>query len=280
MDAFHITFQSPRRVTFPRDRATVRTAVRTIVRVCGATLLVFHLSDTHVHVVVLSGRARAGRLAQALGRALASLFGAALPPAGIETIKDSGHLRSTFGYVLCNDERHGVVPDPWRENSNLPDLLGARLTAFDTVTATRDVLPRIDGEYLRELAGWSSVPAAANAPPPNVDHVRAHLTDAAAAIVAFPTLLSKRPEVVLARTAAAHVGASTGIPIGDLAGMLGLSPSALFRLRHNPPPGPAIRALETQLRMRAALPLPAEASFGEEASRPAWRGSGRSQRSS
>ncbi len=274
MDAFHITFQSPRRVTFPRDRPTVRAAVRTIVRVCGAALLVFHLSDTHVHVVVFAGRARAGRLAQALGRALASLFTASLPPAGIEAIKDGGHLRSTFGYVLCNDERHGVVPDPWRENSNLPDLLGARLTAFATVPATRDALPRITGEYLREIAGWSSVPPAPEADPLNVDHVRGHLADAAASIVAHRDLASKRPEVVLARTAAAHVGAAAGLPAGELAALLELTPSTLFRLRQNPAPGAAIRALETQLRMRAALPLPAEASFGEEPSRPAWRGSG------
>lgn len=276
MDAFHLTFQSPRRASFPRDRATVRAAVRTIVRVCGPALLVFHLSDTHVHVVVLVDRARAGRLAQALGRALAALFGGPLPSAGITIIDDGGHLRSTFAYVLCNDERHGIVPDPWRENSNLPDLLGARLTAFPTVAATRRVLPRIDGEYLRELAGWSALPAAQASAPLDVDHVRTHLTDATAAIVAHENLASMRPELVTARTAAVHVATSLGGLPGSLSTQLDVTPSTLRRLRHRDAPSTAIHALETQLRVRALVPLPSEGSFGEEAPRPAWTGSGRS----
>ncbi|GDX81701.1 hypothetical protein LBMAG42_35120 [Deltaproteobacteria bacterium] len=233
-------------------------------------MLVFHVSDTHVHVVVLVDRARAGRLAQALGLALASLFGAPLPPAGITTIEDGGHLRSTFAYVLCNDERHGVVPDPWRENSNLPDLLGARLTAFSTVAATKSVLPRISGDYLRELAGWSGLPKSTAATTLDLDQAHPQLADATAAIVAHANLSSKHPDLVVARGAAVHVATSFGLSTIALAEILDLTPSTVRRLRHSNPPARTIRTLETQLRMRTLLPLPVETAFGEEAPRPAW----------
>lgn len=241
--------------------------MRAIVRVCGRRLLVFHVSDTHVHVVVLSDRAVAGRLAQALGLALAAVFCAPLPAAGITPIDDAAHLRSTFVYVLRNDERHGVVPDPWRENSNLPDLLGARVTALSTAAATRGVLPRIDAAFLRELAGWE-LPQLRRAFEPAL--VREHLRDSAAAIVAAADLVSRRPQVVAARIAAVHIGLTAGIPEAELGAILGVDPKTIRRRSRVIPAENLLRALERQLEVRSLAPRPPEQSFAEEAPRPVW----------
>lgn len=220
-----------------------------------------------MHVVILTDRAVAGRLAQALGLALAAVFGAPLPAAGITPIEDAAHLRSTFEYVLRNDERHGVVPDPWRDNSNLPDLLGARVNALSTAAATRGALPRIDAAFLRGLAGWE---LARLREPLAPDLVREHLRDAAAAIVAEGDLASRRPLVVAARIAAVHAGLGAGLSKVELAAVLGVDAKTIRRRARARPAANLLRALDQQLRVRAAAPRPPESSFADEAPRPGW----------
>ena len=267
MDAWQLVFHSPRRSPFPRDRYTVRRLVRVIVRVVGGTLLAFHISDTHVHVLVLADRDRAGRLAQALGLALAAATAGALPPAAITPIQDADHLRAAFEYVVCNDEKHGVVPDPWRENSNLPNLLGARRVAVTTVGAVRDHLPRVAGTHLRKLAGWIDLPLVAATP----EIVRAHLLDAAAAAVARPDLRSRHGDVRRVITAACQLAADVGLGAEETAAILEIGPSTVFRKRVVEPANAlCVAALRLQLQVRVARPLLDALPFGDEPARTPW----------
>lgn len=267
MNAWQLVFHSPRRSPFPRDRHTVRRLVRVIVRVVGGALLAFHISDTHVHVLVLADRDRAGRLAQAVGLALAAATAGALPPAAITPIQNADHLRAAFEYVVCNDEKHGVVPDPWRENSNLPDLLGARRVASSTVGAVRDHLPRIAGAHLRKLAGWIDLPLVVATP----ELVREHVVDAAASVVARADLGSRQGDVRRVITAACQLARDAGIGGDETASLLGIGTTTAFRKRAAEPANAlCVAALRLQLQVRVALPLLDALPFGDEPARTPW----------
>ncbi len=266
MDAYQLVFHSPRRAAFPRDRATVRRAVRAIVAAAGAALLAFHLSDTHVHVLVLANRARAGRLAQALSAALRRALRTCLPPASITEINGGDHLSAAFEYVLCNDQRHGVEPDPWRENTNLPDLLGARVTASRTVGRVRAALPRITGDHLRELAGWREVVRVEL----SAAMGREHLADGASAVIARPGLVGRQRDVTAVTIAAAHLAAEVGLDPTESAATLDVALSSGRRHRAAAPDATLLAALRLQLDVRAARPLRVEAPFAAGDAPPAW----------
>ncbi len=267
MDAWQLVFHSPRRTPFPRDRATVRRLVRVVVRVVGAELLAFHISDTHIHVLVLAQRARAGRLAQALGLALAAALDQPLPPAAITPIQDADHLRAAFEYVVCNDEKHGVVPGPWREHTNLPDLLGARRVAASTIGAVRDHLPRVAGAHLRKLAGWHDLPPLVVTP----DLVREHLAEAAAAAVGHTGTLSRHADIRSVIGAACLIAREAELSADTTAAILGIGVSTAFRARSADNGSLlSVAALRLQLRVRVALPVLGPLPFGDEPARTPW----------
>lgn len=268
MNAWQLVFHSPRRTPFPRDRATIRRLVRVIVRVVGAELLAFHISDTHVHVLVLADRGRAGRLAQALGLALGAALEQALPPAAITAIEDADHLRAAFEYVVCNDEKHGVVPDPWRENTNLPDLLGARRVAASTIGAVRDHLPRVAGAHLRKLAGWHDLSPLVATP----ELLREHLASAAAAVVARTDLLSRHQDVRSVIAAACLLAREVAIGADETAGILGIGVSTAFRKRASDKANLLyVAALRLQVHVRVAFPEVGALPFGAEPARTPWK---------
>lgn len=266
MDAHQLVFRSPRRTVFSRDRATIRRAVRAIVAAAGAALLAFHLSDAHVHLLLLVDRARAGRLAQAVGAALKHALRAPLQPASITDITGGDHLSAAFEYVLCNDQRHGVEPDPWRENTNLPDLLGARVTARGTAGRVRAVLPRITGDHLRELAGWGEVVRVDLNPP----LLRTHLVDSAQGVISAPGLLGRQRDVAAVTLAAAHLAAEGRLDPTESAELLGVALSSGRRHRAADPDVALLAALRRQLDVRAARPLRLDAPFAGGDTLPPW----------
>ncbi len=246
---------------------TVRRLVRVVVRVVGAELLAFHISDTHVHVLVLATRLRAGRLAQALALALGTALEQKLPPAAITPVQDADHLRAALEYVLCNDEKHGVVPDPWRENTNLPDLLGARRVAASTIGALRDHLPRVAGAHLRKLAGWHDLPPLVATP----ELLREHLADAAAAVIARSNALSRYEDARMVIAAACLLTRDVAIGADEAAGLLGIGLSTAFRKRAADKVNLLyVAALRLQLQVRVAFPEVGAVPFGDEPARTPW----------
>ncbi len=246
----------------------LRAAIRTICCVAGKELLLFHVSDTHVHVVVLATRSRAGRIVQALNLALSAALGVLIGTARVRPVNDVGHLDWLLVYILCNDEKHGVLPDPWRENSNLPDLLGARLTAAATIPKLRESLPRVKRERLLELAEW---------PPLKLDHTpseavfRAELADAAAAVFSLSQLGGKSQQEQAALTAACHAAAAAKLAPQEAAALLSISRTTYFRHLALPPQARVDRALARQLYLREVVPRREDLSYSADEARPDWK---------
>lgn len=257
MRATHLVFPIVDRDPAASTRAGVRAVVTALLGACaGAPLLAFHLSDSHLHVLAAVDRAAAGRLARRIRLALRSVLGPIVGAPSYTTIRDPAHLANTFEYVLRNDEKHQVVPDPWRENSALPDLLGLRVLPSSLLVEVRRALPRVTGAALRAMAGWGALSAAApRADTPTVDEV----VTAATAVLALPGLSGQTSAIVEARRAVVQLLPTT--PSAVLQAALGRSGEAIRRLRSEPVPASLLRAVGLHLSLQAVVPLAPPAPF-------------------
>ncbi len=244
-------------------REGVRRVVAAVLQACeGAPLLAFHLSDSHLHVLVALDRVAAGRLARKLRLQLRGALGPVVLETRHTPIRDAAHLANTFEYILRNDEKHGVVPDPWRENGALPDLLGLRVLQSSLLREVRRTLPRIHGADLRTMAGWRElVPVEA---PATVD---AALT-AAKAVLALPDLSGRASAVLTARRAVA--GLLPGEAPKAVAAALRCSEWTARRLAAAPTPPEVLRAIKLHLALQVAVPLPPETPYPLQGAPTPW----------
>ncbi len=192
-----------------------------------APVLALHLSDTHLHLLVAVSPDEAGRLCQRVGVVLSGAAEStrrwpARPAVSRIPVETRAHLRNAFEYVLRNDERHGVAPDPWRENSSLPDLLGARVIFPGHRATVQRFLPRLARLQLLALAEWPDSSKA------EVSEPRL-LAAAAAAALGLPILSGQTAGVVMARAAAVQAG--VGLSTRSLAVALAVSDDTVLRLR-------------------------------------------------
>ncbi len=251
MLATHIILAAADRTPLAPTRERLRGIVRVLMRVCEQEpLLAFHVSDSHIHLLVAISRAAAGRLAQRLALALAPVVGTALDSARFAGVRDQAHLSNTFEYILRNDEKHRITPDAWRENSALPDLLGLRVLKSTLCTNVRRSLPRIDGTRLLAMADWPAL-----TPTLRLEGAAA----AASAALALPDLRGRRAPQVEGCRAVANL-----VPTADSRSLqleLGRARSTVAVLRQQPTPPSLLRALGLQLSLHDARPQPADASF-------------------
>lgn len=223
-------------------------------------LLAFGAADTHLHALATCDRRDAGHLARRIALALQRKLSPGVPfaPTRVKPVTDQHHLANTFLYVLRQRSHHELASDPWREASNLPDLLGLRVTGLWTANGVRQHLPRVTRQQLTALFG-----ADLDAPIHSWDR----LVEAALAAACLDSLEGRSGNVVAARTAAVHAAGSC-VAANRLAGLLGVGLRSVTRMRRRPAEPPLVQAILGQLRLRNQ-PLPSRPS-SDRATEPRW----------
>ena len=147
-------------------------------------------------------------------------------------------LYNTFTYILQQDRRHGLDLDPFRDASNLPDLLGLRLLGRYTAALVRRHLPRIRRSQLLEYLGLPDL-APAEAP---LDL----LVPATAAAVGRLELEGRTRDVTDARRAVIEI-AGTCLGHTRIARLLGITRRSVYRIRTRPLDAGLVSAIRLQV---------------------------------
>ena len=107
-------------------------------------LFAFSHADTHGHAGISCSRAAAGKFARRVLSALTQTIpvDGGFAPARFKDIDDQRHLDRLFDYILNQQNHHGAFVDAYHDASNLPDLLGLRVTGAYTAQTVRALLPR------------------------------------------------------------------------------------------------------------------------------------------
>jgi hypothetical protein len=204
-------------------------------------LLACRWVDTHGHLEIMGSREEAGeavrRVEIALQRALQP--GAPFVRAYIKAMLDLAHVKSTFVYVLGQQQHHGVLVDPFHDASNGPDLVGARTIGARTAAIVRKHLTRVRRHHILEWLGMEDPETAAPSP--------FGLAEAGAAAIGVESLEGASAEVREARRAIVHFAE---LPVAMLAEALGVSVRTVHRLRAEKPDKAMLRAVRQQLAMR------------------------------
>ena len=239
--AYHVTIRLLGDRVIAPSVAARRDAARCLLRSGAARrLLVFRIADTHMHALLAARRPVVADFIRSVTKRLhgALRLGGSFEPARLRPIRDQRHLWSATRYVFGQETRHGLAVDPLHDSSNLPDLVGARVVCDHNGHLLRELLPRFEPRALlpsfEPAVRWED------------------LHDAAAAAFGLGDLLTRDTSAVLARRAAVHA-ARLERSTRWLADALGVDERTIRRLRRAPCPAAHIRAVELQLRWRAAI---------------------------
>jgi DNA-binding transcriptional ArsR family regulator len=207
-------------------------------------LLAFSVPDTHMHLLLACDRKRAGIFANHLLGGLVCSLGLedGFDRAWLGPVKDQGHLRSTVHYILRQHQHHETEQDPFREASNLPDLLGMRTLGAYTAGPVRRLLPRLRRSGLSSYMGG---PCQAGSHPQ-------FLADATAAVVGAESVQARGQAVWEARVAAAHWAHGRGLSLDWIAQHLRISPRTVRRHLKRKPEGELLRGIGLQVGLREA----------------------------
>ncbi len=148
---------------------------------------------------------------------------------------DDEDLRGTTKGVLTQWDA-----DPFREASNLPDLLGARFTGRYTIANANHLLLR------RDLLSWWGLPRLEQGTDLGL------LPESAAAAMALPALNGRTAQVVDARRAAIQLGRLLGVTHARMGQMLDISERQSKRLAAQRVDPALLKAVELQLGLRQA----------------------------
>jgi hypothetical protein len=241
---FHIGLRLEGDRNLAPDTASRRVFARTVLKAARPFgLLACRWVDTHGHMEIMGSREEAGEAVRraeiALQRALEP--GSSFVRAYIKPMMDFAHVKSTFAYVLGQQEHHGVVIDPFHDASNGPDLIGARTIGARTALTVRKHLPRVRREDILEWLGMED--------PESFDPAPFGLAEAGAAAIGVEALVGSGAAVRSARRAIVHFAE---LPVAMLAEALGVSVRTVHRLRAGTPDEAVLRALRQQLAMRQA----------------------------
>ncbi len=236
MRCWHVTFSSPRRMPLFVDEASRRAAVRRIVRVCGARLVLFCIVDDHIHLVVIGPPEGVGGLAAALWRALRRTAACQLEPAHRRPVDGRRHLEWLVRYLTTQTDHHGIDAHPalW-SGSCFADLVGMRVVEGFDPRRIRQLLPRLRDEELHRNVGLD---LGTFGP---LDGVRLRATGAvriasaaASALAVGPALVGNAAPTIEARRAAAQVAKAAGIRPSEIGWALSITARAARRLAEQP----------------------------------------------
>ncbi len=246
----HLVFRLQDDRVFAPSRALRRRFAYVFARLAhDFPLLAWRVVDTHVHVLGLFDSAAVDEFARRLRIHLTGLHpGVPLLLSRRIPIQNQWHLAEAFGYVLRQDEHHGVASDPHQEGSAVVDLLGMRLLGSPLAARVREHLPRVRREHLLNHLGVSSL---------EVGLAPEHLHEATCAAFAVPTLDPRSAVVVSARVAAVHA-AHAELGTTGVADALQVAPRMVRRLLEVEAPPPAIRAVRLQMSLRVGRPASPE----------------------
>lgn len=212
----------------------------------GVPLLAFNAPDTHLHMEAIAGWARCGKLARDIECSLTKSLQLKVGFREVNRvpIRDQAHLYRCFDYILRQQPHHGLAWDPYREASNLPDLLGLRVLGQYTAANVRAHLPRINrGDLLGPLGVDQLVEA---------DGPLDLVVPAALSAAALVSLRGRSAEARAVRRAVLElVGARC--PMTDLARLLRVSRQALHETRRVALDERLLRAIRLQLGLRAVI---------------------------
>jgi len=218
-------------------------------------LLAFGAADTHLHSLLAAAGDVAREFARRVEISIQRALGPGVPFSRVHSkpIRDQHHLGNTFFYVLDQERRHGLAPDPFADATNIPDLLGLRVTGRGTIVRVRSVLPRVRREELVAL-----LPHGERLDRPLDPFQRLpHLAEAAAAALALPSIRGRQPERILARAAAVQ---AAEVPRRMIVDALKIPRRSVQRLLQMSVPPALARAVDLQTRLRSSVPVGGPAS--------------------
>jgi len=248
MEQWHVTLSSTHRKTlFPLEHM-LRTAVLVVDRVVGGVVLLFCVTDNHVHVWMLVAGDRVRYVAGLLRRSLNRVAEVPIDVVDCRPVERRSHELNMVDYLLGQLGHHGIdaFPPQWA-GCCYQDLIGARrLDGFRP--RIRQYLPRLHRADLDRVVGIEpgSLREATDA-----DVRRAGpeaIVDAAArALAVGPELRGRTKRVTTARRAACHVATEARVRQIDIADALTIPTRTVRRLVSEPVPSELRSATRLQI---------------------------------
>lgn len=254
MEQWHVTLSSTHRKTlFPLEHM-LRAAVLVIDRVVGDVVLLFCVTDNHVHVWMLVAGDRVRYIGGLLRRSLRRVTEVPIDVVDCRPVATRGHELNMVDYLLGQLGHHGIdaFPPRWA-GCCYQDLIGARrLDGFRP--RIRQYLPRLHRADLDRVVGIEP-DSLGEAAPADVRRAgpEAVVDAAARALAVGPELLGRPRRVTTARRAACHVATEARIRQIDIAQALALPPRTVRRLVSEPVAPELLSATRLQIAI-AQLP--------------------------
>jgi hypothetical protein len=131
---FHLVLRlGDDRVIAPSHAERLRWARRLAECAVAFPILSWKLADTHLHILFLGDAEAAAELVRRLRIWVATSLrlSVALEVQRRKPLADQSHLESVFGYILRQDDHHGVEVDVFQDASAVVDILGLRVLTAD-----------------------------------------------------------------------------------------------------------------------------------------------------
>lgn len=247
MQLWHLTYSSrTRHALFPSEQLR-RAALRRLLQVVAAEVVLFCLVDDHLHLVLSCDEVRAARLGRSVRLALRPLAATDLGPAHRRPVDGRSHLQWLVRYCLLQVEKHGIDVQPalWT-GSCFQELIGAR--PFPAmIKRLKEALPRLRRRDVCELVGIApTIEPVDDATIAFLGAGRLREATTATCLVG-PELGGKGAPVMLAKRVYTQCGRAAGLSNTELGRAAGVSTDRLRRWMQPPVPSSSLRALRLRL---------------------------------